>query len=282
MCVVPSFAEILGTGGVTEMATAVAASVYSDFMEQLSGARKRMLLLDYDGTLAPFTLDRGCALPYPEVPALLESIMTRCNTRVCLITGRQATELSKLIPIHPRPEIWGSHGLERLRPDGSHDLCLVPEEALKVLSEAAAWLEYEGLSRTADVKYGAVAVHWRGLPLEQAQEARTCAYRVLAALAGIAGLSLCEFDGGVELRARRGSKGDAVQMLVAEVNDDVPVAYLGDDLTDEYAFRALAGRGLTVLVRSTYRFTAAQTWLRPPEDLVRFLKDWTRACGGEA
>ncbi len=41
---------------------------YGPFLERLRSAPTRVLLLDYDGTLAPFVVDRTLALPYPEVP----------------------------------------------------------------------------------------------------------------------------------------------------------------------------------------------------------------------
>jgi trehalose-phosphatase len=92
---------------------------------------------------------------------------------------------------------------------------------------------------------------------------------------------LAEFDGGLELRARTCTKGDAVRTIVSEVSPEVPIAYLGDDITDEDAFRVLNDRGLTVLVRPMYRFTAAQMWLRPPGELIQFFADWVRASGGD-
>lgn len=262
-------------------ATAVTASPTSDFLQQVHSSCKRVLLLDYDGTIAPFTPERDRATPYPEVARLIRRIMDSCSTQVALISGRPARQLPALSALEPHPEVWGSHGLERLRANGEYERTELDEHAAKILCEAAAWLEHEGLAKLAEVKYGAVAVHWRGLPQSQAEEAKSCAYRVLSALAGLGELSLCEFDGGVELRARRGSKGDAVRTMLSEIDENVPVAYLGDDLTDEYAFRALLRRGLTILVRPNYRFTAAQVWLRPPEELVKFLTDWVHACGGE-
>ena len=60
----------------------------------------------------------------------------------------------------------------------------------------------------------------------------------------------------------------------------MPVAYLGDDLTDETAFRAvnsLRSRGLSVLVRREWRQTAAEVWLRPPWELIEFLEAWIKA-----
>jgi trehalose-6-phosphatase len=113
-------------------------------------------------------------------------------------------------------------------------------------------------------------------------EIRSKAYRILNPLASQTGLVLADFDGGVEIRVPSASTGDAVRNILNEIDDSVPLAYLGDDTPDEDAFRALIGRGLTALVRPKYRFTAAQMWLRPPDDLVRFLNEWIKACGGDA
>jgi len=87
-----------------------------------------------------------------------------------------------------------------------------------------------------------------------------------------------QFDGGVEIRAREADKGAAVRNFLREIDRDTPAAYLGDDTTDESAFRALEGRGLSVLVRPEWRPTAAQQWLKPPGELLDFLGLWLKAC----
>ena len=58
----------------------------------------------------------------------------------------------------------------------------------------------------------------------------------------------------------------------------MPAAYLGDDSTDEHAFEAMNGHGLSVLVRPRYRPTAAQLWLRPPDEVLDLLEQWLEAC----
>ena len=73
------------------------------------------------------------------------------------------------------------------------------------------------------------------------------------------------------------AKGDAVRTILDEIGPEVPVAYLGDDITDERAFLALGARGLTVLVRPEWRKTAAALWIRPPEGLQDFLTRWMQA-----
>lgn len=251
------------------------------FFEQLCRARRRVLLLDYDGTIAPFTAYGSRALPYPTVPEYLDCIMSTCRTRVVLITGRAAREIPPLLGLNPHPEVWGVHGMEQLYADGRYVVAHVSADAQHALAEANASLYEEGLDRVAEIKPGAVAVHWRGLKPSEAEEVRATAYRVLLPVVQRANLKLAEFDGGVELRTRTRNKGDVVRAVLSQHDDGVPIAYLGDDITDEDAFRALNGNGLTVLVRPTYRFTAAQTWIRPPEELVQFLSNWVQACGGD-
>jgi trehalose 6-phosphate phosphatase len=255
------------------------ADIFSIFFQRLSDASERLLILDYDGTIAPFSLDRQRAVPYPTLPELLDCIMSTCRTRLVLVTGRSAKEMPALLGIQPHPEIWGVHGLERLYADGRYELGYMSDRELRGIAEADAWVREEGLMGRVESKPGAIAVHWRGLPTEMVEELRTMCYRTLAPLACEWNLLLTEFDGGLELRVRGSSKQFAVRTLLSEVDPDVPVAYLGDDLTDEDAFRTLNDRGLTVLVRPVFRTTAAQTWIQPPEGLVQFLCDWIRASG---
>ena len=252
--------------------------------ETLAQANSRVLLVDYDGTIAPFRVDRNNAFPYPSVPDLLECIGNITRTRLVMVTGRKVEDLIHLLGIQPHPEIWGVHGLERLMPDGTYDFVRVHENEKKALFEAEALLEYEGLMELTETKPGAIAVHWRGLDKGAIHEARTAAYRAFLPLASQAGLLVSEFDGGVELRVAGRNKGDVVRIILAEVGEDVPVAYMGDDITDEDAFRALRwnSRGLGVLVRPEYRLTDASVWLRPPDELEGFLRDWLRASGGGA
>ena len=260
--------------------SALAASIPSKFFDRLPESRERILLLDYDGTIAPFSVNRNQAFPYPAVPELIDSIMSTCRTRVALISGRAAKEIPPLLGLNPHPEIWGSYGTERLDSSGKYSLAEVGEGARQALAEADAALQQQGLEELVEQKPGAVAVHWRTLGRSRMEEVRAKAYRVFSPFVGTNQLLLSEFDGGIELRLRTRNKGDVVREVLSSHGAEVPVAYLGNDPTDEDAFRTLNGRGLTVLVRTSSRFTAAQMWIRPPEELVQFLGMWIQACGG--
>jgi trehalose 6-phosphate phosphatase len=146
------------------MSTAVAIrSDYEVFFEQLRDKQDRLLLLDYDGTIAPFSPRRDQAFPYPSVPELLDCIMSTCQTRVALISGRSAREIPALLGVTPHPEIWGVHGLERLTPDGVYSVAAMSDSTQSTIEQADAWIEQQGLGRFTELKPGAVAIHWRGL-----------------------------------------------------------------------------------------------------------------------
>jgi trehalose-phosphatase len=254
--------------------------ICTSFFERLRHASVRLLLLDYDGTLAPFTPDRMRAVPYGEIPEMVSRIMA-ANTRVVLISGRSARELLFLSGIHPQPEIWGSHGAERLFADGSYEVDAPDAEHRLALQTARRAFINAGLTDRIEAKPGSIAVHWRGLSSAQQRGTEAEVRRICGPLVTHHGLELLRFDGGLELRAPGKNKGDAVETILSESGQDVAAAYLGDDQTDENAFRAIKGRGLAVLVRPEPRSTSADVWLRPPDELVRFLRDWLQACGAE-
>jgi trehalose 6-phosphate phosphatase len=248
------------------------------FMNAVAQSPVSALLLDYDGTLAPFCLNRQQALPYPEMTALLQEIIVNGRTRVVIVTGRSAHEVIPLLAVHPTPEIWGCHGLERLRPDGTCETPRVEEPVLHALADADRWLRDQGLHNRAEFKIAAVAIHWRGLDEATAAEIRGRVLLGWFPIAQSTPMELLEFDGGIEMRMPGRDKGDAVRTILDEIGPEVPVAYLGDDLTDERAFLALGTLGLSVLVRPEWHETAAALWIRPPEGLREFLTRWLQAC----
>jgi len=246
------------------------------FLIRLSRASKRALLLDYDGTLAPFTADRDHAVPYPGIPALLERIRTSTATRIVIVTGRRAFEVASLLNMK-NIEIWGCHGLSRWHSDGTYELPQLDKQLLSQISEANELLRQENFSGLLEFKPGATAVHWRGQESRAKQVERTVE-DVWSRLRNRKHLELLKFDGGMEIRVAYRDKGDAVRTILSELGHGAVVAYLGDDYTDEDAFAALQGFGLGILVRQRHRPTIADLWIRPPEGVTDFLADWIKAC----
>lgn len=247
------------------------------FLRTVAASPASLLMIDYDGTVAPFQVDKSLALPYPGVTELLREIMDQGHTRLAIVSGRDASDVVPLLRIDPAPDIWGLHGLQRRTPDGNIHTYIPDEKTDIGLRDAQRWIDYQQLQHATEVKGASVAVHWRGLDPSDAEERRGRVLMGWSSIAHQSGLRLLDFDGGLEICARHTDKGIAVRALLEEVGPDTPAAYLGDDVTDECAFRALAGRGLSVLVRQRYRKSSAQVWIHPPEDLILFLTQWLAA-----
>lgn len=249
----------------------------SGFFARLADAPARALLLDYDGTLAPFRQDRHMAVPYPGVREALMALAEEGRTRLAIVSGRPAQVVPPLLGLAHPPEIWGSHGMERLSPDGTLTSEPVPETTVRTIQRMREWIEERGWGDYLEPKPFGVALHGRGKPPEEfARVSAETLVRFREDLAR-ADMEVLEFAMGVEVRPSSRHKGEAVDAILAEVPAGAVVAYLGDDRTDEDAFRALRGRGLSVLVREEPRETAAALWLRPPWELLEFLEKWRLA-----
>src|SRR5947199_9425430 len=192
---------------------------YAAFLDQLRSASTRVLLLDYDGTLAPFTVDRTLALPYPNVAERLMRIM-ETGTLVVRISGRPARVVVSLIGIDPRPEIWGSHSLERLKADGSYEICQIPLQQQAGLSLAAQLLRAVQLDSQTEIKPGSVAVHWRGLSPSEVDEIKSKIRHLWLPLVTEYPLSLLEFYDRLELRVPGRDTADCIRPLLPKESTD--------------------------------------------------------------
>ena len=251
------------------------------FFQRLARADARVLMLDYDGTLAPFRVRPADARPYRGVAQAIRDMVLEGHTRIVIVSGRALGELAGLLDVDPLPELWGSHGWEQRTAAGSYERMPVPEAVDEALGLAVHRADEAGLRDWLEVKPVGVALHWRGRSQALARSAEAWGRTVWRPLAQDHGLELKDFDGGVELRAAGRDKGTAVRTVLAESPCDAIVAYLGDDLTDEDAFRALPSNGLAVLVRRKLRPTAAGAWIRPPGELLSFLERWKSAAEGK-
>jgi trehalose-phosphatase len=248
---------------------------WTGFVARIAQAPARVLMLDYDGTLAPFDVLPQRAVPYLEVESVLEEIVQAGGTRVVIVSGRPAEELLPLLALSQRPEIWGSHGWERLMSDGRRVIEEPGSTARGALAKAAAAIRsVMPPGARLEEKLASIALHWRGLPEDVAATFSDEAQERWRSYVGVNGLELLSFDGGVELRVVGCNKQYAVKAVLSETMDGSAVAYLGDDITDEDAFRAVKPRGLGGLVRPEFRNTEADVWLQPPHELVAFLRHW--------
>jgi trehalose-phosphatase len=257
-----------------------------EWWREIECASRSVLMLDFDGTLAPFVRERMQARMYLGVAERLLRLASVPRTRLVLVSGRPARDFASLLPAELHLEIWGSHGREHIRADGRYSAIPLNQTQQECLAELEAELHRHDLGSVIEKKVGSVAIHTRGLAEADVERITAVARDFHCTLAsrgtGDSGLELLPFDGGIELRGRGCSKATAVEKILHDEPPDAPAAYLGDDLTDEDAFVALDARGsegpsLRVLVRPEPRPSAADLWLTPPDELLAFLDRWLAA-----
>jgi len=257
-----------------------ANAILEEFMDTLKHTGKNLLLLDYDGTLAPFTVNRQSAVPYPGVRTLLQQIIQAGKTRMIIVSGRPCAEIIELLDLNVSPEVWGAHGWQRLLPDGSRMRYRMHDAERDAIGMAYRWVAALGYAHLSERKQSGVAVHWRGLPVEDIRDIRQSLSQQKIPAICAQTMLLREFNGGMELQLKSRTKGTVIETLLSETEPQTPVAYLGDDRTDEDAFAALEFRGLRIRVANDSRESRADVMLRPPEELLDFLLHWLLACGG--
>lgn len=243
-----------------------------DFWERVAASRHAILLLDYDGTLAPFHTDRMKAHLYDGMAECLERLAELDNTTVALVSGRPVAEIQKLTGI-TNLLIAGTHGFELYRPGKGITAMPLPEGVTANLDEARrAAAELVGEYR-AERKIATVAMHVRGLDTLEADRVAGEFRGVVEPMAG-EHLEVRDFNGGVELRVRGRDKGIAISEIIEELPDADLVIYVGDDETDEDAFKALPPHGIGIKVGNMDKPTAAQGRLGSPADVLQLLTDW--------
>ncbi|MEX0820971.1 MAG: trehalose-phosphatase [Rhodothermales bacterium] len=225
-------------------------------------ADQPLLFLDYDGTLAPIVDDPMEAFPHPDVPELLRQLDARYP--MWIITGRFLDDVEQLVD-GPYRAI-GLHGIQRGRLGGEKEN-VISEEARRAIDALRETVpEHDGLR--VEPKGPMFAVHYR--LADDKQAARTAIAEWLSDVPDV--LDPIWGKDVVELRPHGVSKGTAVRDVAARHPDRTPV-YLGDDVTDEDAFRALGDEAITVKVGEGE--TVARYRLPTIEDVVEYLARYT-------
>jgi len=242
--------------------------------ELVRAARKQaalLLFLDFDGTLVPFRLDPEKVRLSPGREEVLAGLARRFPTAI--VSGRSLADIRSRVDL-PRIAWAGNHGLE-IRQGRTRWLHPEAKKTVPVLNiilrEAERRLKHIPGIRVDDKGLSA-SVHFRGVRPDRIPEIRRILREIIPT--GPARLKLTRGKKVFEIRpAISWDKGQAVLCLLKRLDPQgraMPV-YLGDDRTDEDAFRVLSGRGLTVYV-GEQRPTSARYRLSDVASVWRFLR----------
>jgi trehalose 6-phosphate phosphatase len=235
-----------------------------------------ILLLDFDGTLAPI-VDRPELAAMPErTRRALQRLMAMEGVTVAVVSGRGLADVRERAAI-PGIAYGGNHGME-IEGAGLHRIHPQAAAARPELEDVAARIEpaLEGIDGAfLEDKGLTLSIHYRLAP-DRVEEVREI---VLEAAAERPGLVVTEGKMVLEVRPRvEWHKGRAVLFLLEQMQPpkDAPVLYLGDDRTDEDAFRALrswspAAEGILISEQPSAD-SAATAHLRDPAEVGALLQ----------
>ncbi|MGW5386601.1 trehalose-phosphatase [Nocardia sp. NPDC003963] len=198
---------------------------------------------DYDGTLAPIVSDPAKAYPHGESVRALRALAGLSGTTAAVISGRALRDLAALSRLPVEVQLIGSHGSE-------FDVGFVhaiDSDARQLLREVVAALnkiaaEHPGVS--VETKPASVALHVRNAAPEIGRQALSQARQGPACWVGV---QVTEGKAVIELAVVPTDKGSALSTVRHQESASAAV-FFGDDVTDEKAFRALAGPDIGIKV----------------------------------
>ena len=228
-------------------ATPDALSRGEELREWLSGAEGLILGLDFDGTLAPIVEDHTEAALTAESRAALDRLADRPGVALALVSGRALDDLAERVGLEG-VVYAGNHGLELGHDDGwtvhpdveglgpeIDRLCAALDERLGDVPGYA--VENKRVTAT---------VHYRNTPEERVSRVLEAVEEAVGEVDGL------RISGGKEIHEIRPAvdwdKGRVMELLTEAAPDGWRVMYVGDDTTDEDAFRAIQPDGVGVHV----------------------------------
>jgi len=237
------------------------------------------IFLDYDGTLTPIVSRPEDAVLSDAMRGVLKDLAARGT--VAILSGRDLPDVKEKVGIADLVYA-GSHGFDISGPEGLHITSQQGTSFLPTLDSAEKDLN----KKLSDIpgamverKKFSIAVHYRNVEPERATDVSDMVNRVHA---DYPELRKSEGKKVFELQPRIDwDKGKALLWLLRKLDldhpDVVPI-YIGDDVTDEDAFKALPDRGIGIVVQDKPSPTAAQYRLKDTEEVYRFLR-WVLGSG---
>ncbi len=245
---------------------------FAEFFERLGGHRL-VVCLDFDGTLAEIVPRPELATMSDRMRSALGQVARRFSTAI--LSGRSLDDVRDRIGIEGLVYA-GNHGLEIEGPPASGICRRLGSEFRDAIRQSAGQLretlsDIDGL--LVEDKGYSLSVHYRLVDPAEFARVEATVDRIVDAFPDL------EKRSGkmvFELRPRiEWDKGRALSWVLEAIDDhdaDILPLYIGDDVTDEDAFDAIADRGIGILVSDRPRSTAAKFQLRDPGEVCRFLE----------
>jgi len=227
----------------TAAADPSSANTLEERLQRVAKAPILLIASDYDGTLSQIVENPSEAHPNREAIVALKALSQLPQTHVAVISGRALRDLAELTGLPEEVHLVGSHGSE-FDPDFAQSLSAEEAALREKLVEELRDIAGGDNGFTIEEKPASVALHYRNVPDEPAKRALE---RVLAGPASYEAVYTKRGKMVIELAVLSTNKGDALEKIRHRVGASAAL-FLGDDVTDEDAFRTLKGPDVGVKV----------------------------------
>jgi trehalose 6-phosphate synthase/phosphatase len=217
-------------------------NLVSDFHE----SKRRLLLLDYDGTLVPFSKDPQKAKPDKKLLSLIKSILRDERNKVVLVSGRDRKTLDKWFK-GVEVGLIAEHGVW-IKMDGDWKLItrltnkwkkrITPLINFQVIRTPGSFLEEKEYS---------LVWHFRNVDSELAAVRKNELMDIVRDLASDLDLGIFEGNKIIEIKNKNINKGKTASFIISRNNWDFILA-IGDDKTDEDLFEVVSQNGYSIKV----------------------------------
>jgi len=228
-------------------ATLLTESGRKRLLDDYVRARKRLFLLDYDGTLVPFADRPENTIPDEELLEILKNLSARTGNKIVLISGRDRKTLERWFD-GLKVTLAAEHGVWLKEPDG--DWSMIGPLRNDWKTDVRPVLEIF-VDRTPgsfiEEKEFSLAWHFRGVSPELASIRAGELKDTLVHLASNLDLGILEGSRVIEVKNLTINKGLAARYILESRKDDFVMA-IGDDSTDEDLFAALPEYAYTIKV----------------------------------
>ncbi|WP_372919515.1 bifunctional alpha,alpha-trehalose-phosphate synthase (UDP-forming)/trehalose-phosphatase [Salegentibacter sp.] len=247
----------------------VSSKVTSEILDAYKKAKRRILFLDYDGTLVNFTDKPEKAKPDDELLEIISQLNKGNKTDVVLISGRDKHTLGNWWQ-HISVDLISEHGVWMRKQNSEWELS---ENVKNDWMEAVRPVIENFVDRTPGTfiedKNYSLAWHYRKADPELGEMRANELSSVLKELISNHGLSVLEGNKVLEIKSSDVNKGKAATKKLVGVDYDFIFA-IGDDWTDEYLFRELPDDAYTVKVG--IKKTSAQYYVEDTRKVREMLK----------
>ena len=237
-----------------------------------------LLLLDYDGTLTPIVENPKKAVISKETKELLQKLSNSSHCALGIISGRSLQDIKNTVGI--KDIIYaGNHGLEIEGPKIKFESQLSPrlKEVIRNIYEELLLRISKIKGATIEDKSLTVSIHYRLVADKDMLELKRIMLKVTEPFIVRDKIKVTEGKKVFEIKPPvKWTKGNVVLWLLARQQfalgeGKVFPVYIGDDATDEDAFRALKNKGLTIFVGEPKPSEAAY-YVKNTEEVVQLIK----------